>query len=277
MAISLSSLRSSRVVRPPVCLFYAGDGDCKTSLASEFPSPIYLRTEGEEPPSDAPEMPTVDVTGWQDIEDTFTLLLTEEHNFKTVIVDTVDGIAPFVEEVTARRIGAASVNDNSKGSPAAFGNGFTESEVEWGRFMDGCAALSRAGMHVVLLGHRIIRNFKSPTTDPYDQYDVALNKRAAPAVRARCDVVGFMSRRVSLKEKEVGRNNKVAHAEGGKEVQIHTVGGAGFHAKNRYGLPDAITYRRGGGFAEMAQYFPGGPKYNPAASTNDNGEQKEAA
>lgn len=276
MAISLSNLRSSKVDRPPVCLFYAGDGDCKTSLASEFPTPIYLRSEGEEPPSDAPEMPTADITSWEDIEDTFNLLLTEEHEFKTVIVDTVDGIAPFVEAVTAQRIGAASINDNSKGSPAAFGNGFKESEVEWGQFMDGCAALSRAGMNVVILGHREIRNFKSPTTDPYDQYDVALNKRAAPIVRARCDLVGFMSRRVSLKEKEVSRNNKVTHAEGGKEVQIHTVGGAGFHAKNRYGLPEAVTYRRGSGYADMAPYFPGGAKYNPSAA-NDVGKTQEAA
>ncbi len=264
MAISLSDLKSSKSNKPPVCLFYAGDGDCKTSLAAEFPEPIYLRSEGEEPPSDVPEMPTADITSWDDIEDVFTQLLTEEHEFKTVIVDTIDGIAPFVEAVTAKRIGAASVSDNSKGSPASFGNGYKESEVEWGRFMDGCAALSKAGMNVVLLGHREIRNFKSPTTDPYDQYDVALNKRAAPVVRARCDVVAFMNRRVSLKEKEVGRNNKVAHAEGGKEVQIHTVGGAGFHAKNRFGLPDTITYKRGQGYAELAKYFPGGSNYNPS-------------
>lgn len=273
MAISLSNLKSSKSNKPPICLFYAGDGDCKTSLASEFPSPIYLRTDGEEPPSDVPEMPTADITCWDDIESVIGQLLEEEHEFKTVIVDTIDGIAPFVEAVTAQRIGAASVNDNSKGSPAAFGNGYKESEVEWGHFMAGCEALSRAGMNVVLLGHREIRNFKSPTTDPYDMYDVALNKRAAPVVRARCDVVAFMNRRVTLKEKEVSRNSKVTHAEGGKEIQILTVGGAGFHAKNRFGMPDAVTYRRGHGYSELAKYFPGGEKHNPTGA-NDNAQRE---
>ncbi len=52
MAISLSSLKSTKRNDPPVMLLYGVDGIGKTSLASEFPDPIYLATEGERPPSD---------------------------------------------------------------------------------------------------------------------------------------------------------------------------------------------------------------------------------
>lgn len=262
MAISLSRLKSTKRSDPPIVVLYGVDGIGKTSLAAEFPNPIYLATEGERPPSDV-EMATPEdengeqklIESWEDIESVFQELLTAEHDFKTVIIDSLDGLAPFVEGVTAARIGAASVDDNSKGSPAAFGNGYKESTVEWTHFMSGCEALSHAGIGVVLIAHNTIRNFKSPTTDPYDTYDIALNKLAAPVVRAKSDIVAFLNRRVSIKEKEVSRDKKVSHAEGGKEVLIYPAGGAAFHAKNRFGMPDSIPYRKGNGYAEMSKYW----------------------
>lgn len=272
MAISLSTLKSSKSNKPPICLFYAGDGDGKTSLAFEFPSPIYLHTSGERPPEDAQEVPAAEIGSWDDIQSIFNELITEQHDFKTVIFDTLDGAAPFVESITAARIGARSIDDNSKGSTAAFGAGYKESEVEWADLMVGCEALRDAGMNVVLLGHREIRNFKSPVVDPYDMYDVALNKRAAPVVRGRCDLVAFMNRRVTLKEKEIRKDVKHAHAEGGKEIQILPIGGAGYHAKNRYSMPDSIKYVKGHGYEELNKYFQKG-----RTSSNDNAATKETA
>jgi len=273
MAISLSSLKSTKRNDPPVMLLYGVDGIGKTSLAAEFPNPIYLPTEGERPPSDV-EMkgPVYDdgkpraVDSYDEVLQWFELLLTEDHDYKTVIVDSLDGLEPLVDRVTAARIGAASVTDNSKGSPAAFGNGIVETRVEWGEFMSACNALVQGGMNVVLLAHPEIKRFDSPVTDPYDRYLVKLNKHASAVVRERCDIVGFMNRRVSLKSKEVGIKKEVTHAEGGKEIQIHLNEGAGFLAKNRYGMPDTITYRKGKGYEELSKYW------LPAAS-----EQKEAA
>ena len=265
MAISLSSLKSTKRNDPPITLLYGVDGIGKTSLAAEFPNPIYLFTDGERPPSDI-DLPTptneggdpVALSSFKDVLDWFALLLTEQHEYGTVIVDSLDGLEPLVDATTATRIGASSVTDNSKGSPAAFGNGIVETRVEWGEFMAACSALSRAGIYVVLLVHPEIKRFDSPVTDPYDRYIVKLNKHASAVVRERCDVVGFLNRRVSLKTKEVGMRKEVTHAEGGKEVQIHLNEGAGFLAKNRYGMPDAVQYRKGQGFTELAKYWPGG-------------------
>ncbi|MDH1271593.1 ATP-binding protein [Rhizobium pusense] len=52
MAISLSSLKSTKRADPPVILLYGVDGIGKTSLAAEFPDALYLPTEGERTPSD---------------------------------------------------------------------------------------------------------------------------------------------------------------------------------------------------------------------------------
>jgi hypothetical protein len=256
MAISLTSLRSTTRQKPPITLLYGVDGVGKSSLAAEFPDAIYISTAGERPPSDVDLATPGDVETWEDLKNVVGELITEEHEFKTVIFDSLDGLEPIINAETCARIGADSIGSNDKGSPAAFGQGDVQGDVEWGEFMDACTALTDRGIAVVLLAHPEIKRFDSPVTDPYDRYQVKLRKRAAALVRERSDIVAFLNYRVSLKSKEVGIKKEVTHAEGGKERQIHLTEGAGFVAKNRYSMPDAITYRKGKGYEELAKYFP---------------------
>lgn len=259
MAISLSSLRSSKSNNPPIVLLYGVDGIGKTSLAAEWPSPLYLTTEGERAPSDV-DMPTGDVESLNDLFDVFGELLdTDEsggaaHGFKTVIIDSLDGLEPLVWAATCARLGINSVEE------AGFGKGYVEADSEWNEYLAAVGALARAGINVVQLAHPEIVRFDSPTSDPYSRYQPKLHKRANALVREKSDVVAFLNYRVSIKEKEVARQTKIAHAEGGKERQIHLNEGAGFNAKNRYGMPDTIVFRKGNGYTELAKFWPSGEK-----------------
>lgn len=250
MALSISNLRSSKRADPPVILLYGVDGIGKTSLAAEFPDPIYLATEGERPPSDV-DLPTPGtIESFDDLLDVFGELLTTEHDRKTVIIDSLDGLEPLVWSATCRRLGIDSIES------AGFGKGYVEADTEWNELLAGAAALTQAGICVVMLAHPEVIRFDSPITDPYSRYQPKLHKRANALVREKSDIVAFMNYRISIKEKEVARQTKVAHAEGGKERQVHLAEGAGFNAKNRYSAPDSITYRKGNGYAELAKYFP---------------------
>lgn len=250
MAISLSSLRSSKSTNPPIVLLYGVDGIGKTSLAAEFPSPVYLPTEGERPPSDV-DIPTPGtITSLAELFDVFGELLEQPHGFKTVIIDSLDGLEPLIWRATCARLGLNSIEE------AGFGKGYVEADTEWNDYLGGVAALAQSGLYVVQLAHPEIIRFDSPTTDPYSRYQPKLHKRANALVREKADVVAFMNYRISIKEKEVARQTKVSHAEGGKERQVHLNEGAGFNAKNRYSMPDAVSYRKGQGFAELAKYWP---------------------
>lgn len=249
MAISLRSLKSSKTDHPPIVLLYGVGGIGKTSLAAEWPSPLYLPTEGERPPSDVDMATPGTIESFDDLLNIFGELLTTEHEFKTVIIDSLDGLESLVWAATCARLGVASIEE------PGFGKGYVEADSEWKEYLGAIGALRLAGINVVQLAHPEIARFDSPTSDPYSRYGVKLHKRGNALVREQADIVGFLNYRVSLKEKEVGPKKKITHAEGGKERQIHLNEGAGYLAKNRFSMPDTITYAKGRGYADLSKHW----------------------
>ena len=270
MAISLSSLKSTISDNPPVLVVYGVDGVGKTTLASEFPDPIYLPTEGERAPSGV-DMPTPGtIESLNDLFDIFAELLTQDHDRKTVIIDSLDGLESLIWKATCARLGIASIE------AADFGKGYVEADTEWSEYLSAISELARNGIAVVQIAHPSIIRFDSPTTEPYSRYTTKMHKRANSMVRERCDIVAFMDYRISLKEKEVAPKTKITHAVGGRERQIHLAERAGFQAKNRYDMPDMIKYTSGNGYAELSKFFPA-PKGKLTAASNDNASQEHAA
>jgi hypothetical protein len=249
LAISLSSLKSSKTDHPPIVLLYGVDGIGKTSLAAEWPSPLYLPTEGERPPADVDMATPGTIESFEDLLNVFGELLTTEHDFKTVIIDSLDGLESLVWAATCARLNVNSIEE------PGFGKGYVEADTEWKEYLGAIAALRLADINVVQLAHPEIVRFDSPVTDPYSRYGVKLHKRGNALVREQADIVGFLNYRVSLKEKEVGPKKKITHAEGGKERQIHLNEGAGYLAKNRFSMPDTITYAKGRGYADLSKHW----------------------
>lgn len=251
MAISLSALRSSKSTKPPVVVLYGVDGIGKTSLAAEWPDPLYLPTEGERPPSDVDMATPGTVKSLDDLWNVVGELLAGGHDFKSLIIDSLDGLEGLIWQATCARLGVSSIEE------PGYGRGYVEADTEWREYLAAMAELQQAGIAVVQLAHPEIVRFDSPTTDPYSRYTIKLHKRGNALVREQADVVAFLNYRVTLKEKEVAPKKTITHAEGGKERQIHLVEGAGFVAKNRFSMPDTVRYTKGQGYAELSKYFPG--------------------
>lgn len=252
-------LKSSKKKNHPVLAVYGTPGVGKTSLAFEFPEPIYLYVDGEEPSDGIDWRDRADeIKSFAGLLDTFDELLTNDHPFKTIIIDSLDKVEPMVWEATCARNGWDTIDSNDKGSPTSFGKGYLGADVEWREYHDAVGALSRAGFYVIQILHSQTKPFKDPLVDDYDRYRPKLQARALDLVIENCKALLFLNRRTSVKQIDKGFGKKEAKPEGmsGSERIIHTDERAGFLAKNRLaGAPAQITYKPGQGFAELSKYF----------------------
>lgn len=251
-------LKSSKRITAPVLAVYGTPGVGKSSLASEFPNPIYLYVDGEEPP-DGVDIPNDEITSFDGLLDTFADLLNEEHDFKTVIIDSLDKVEPMVWAATCARNNWETIDSNDKGSPTAFGKGYLAADDDWRDYFEAVSALSRAGIYVVQILHSEAKRFDDPMVDSYDRYKPKLQKRAMELVVENCKALLFLNRRTSLKQVDQAFTNKKVskpEAMSGAERVIYTDERAGFLAKNRFqGMPGSIPYKLGKGFEELSKYF----------------------
>lgn len=232
MAISLATLKRKGVVKPPMMILYGVAGFGKTTFAAGATNPVFLCVEkglGQL------ETPHWDIATYGEMMEAIGSLYSEEHDRKTVVLDSLDWAEPLVWQETCRRNAWKSIED------ASYGKGYLAAVDTWRELLDGLAALrDERGMTVVMLAHEKIKRFDSPETEPYDRYQIKLHEKAAAIVQEQCDIVAFGNYRVSIKSTDTGFNKKVTRAVGGAQRVIYMEERPAFHAKNRYSLPASI-------------------------------------
>ena len=95
MAIALSDLKKVRADKPPRILIYGPPGIGKTSLSSEFPSNVFLQIEDGTP--GGIELDSFGkLSSFSDCMDALQALYVEDHNFKTIVIDSVTELQKHV-------------------------------------------------------------------------------------------------------------------------------------------------------------------------------------
>lgn len=251
MAINLKTLKSSKSTLPPRVLIHAVEGVGKTSLAAEWPAPVYLPTPGEATP-DGIEIPAFDpVTSWAEVVENMGQLCNDEHDFKTLIIDTADGLEPLIWRETAAQNKWESIET------PGYGKGYLAADTVWRRLLQGCDYLrTHRGMTTILLAHSDRVSHEEPGVQPYKRYDLRLQKRAQAILCDWSDYIFFVNSKVEIATVDAGFNKKSTHAKGGGTRWIYTDARPAFVAKNRGAdMPDQVMYRRGSGFASLAPHM----------------------
>ncbi len=251
MAISIANLRTIVPTHKPRTLIYGPEGIGKTSLAAEYPSPVFLQAE-DSAVEGVSFKSFGHLTSFEEFMEAVTELYNADHTFETVVVDTVDALQPLVQAATCKRNNWADIET------PGFGKGYIATDVEWSDVIKGLNALrTDRNMNIVLLGHSEIQRFDDPAAASYSRYDFRLQKRAHDAIADEMDCIFFINQDPTIKVEKQGFNKERARAEGGFQRWIYTERRPVWNAKNRYNMPSQILYDKGRGYQAMKQYFPG--------------------
>lgn len=258
MAFDLKQLQAGGEIKPPRILIYGVQGIGKTDFAASFPAPIVVQTEdglaGFPNVVATPVCKTYeDVMGW------LTTLATTPHEFKTLVIDSMDWFEPLIYRAVCRKANVSSLEE------LKYGKGYVMAMDFWRDFIDAINYLrNECDMAIVEVSHSSVKRYNSPENDPYDRYQVKLYDKAAELLQEHSDLVIFCNYRVIVQQKDAGGfNNKVNKAVGGQQRFMYTQERPAFHAKARYDMPAEILMEKGKAFAALAPYI---PYYNQKAT-----------
>lgn len=255
MTLSLDSLTQSEH-EPPNMIIYGPRGVGKTTFAASAPDPVMIRTErvGHFPGVQMfPQSGTFD-----EVLEALTVLASEEHSFRTLIVDSLD----WLEQLIWAHLIAVRPTDE-KGRKVSdiqdygYGKGFGYALDYWMSYLKAVEFLrTKKEMTIIQIAHSEVRRFDDPTSDSYDRYQLKLHKGASERLQEGADAVLFAQARHATTKETVGFNNEKTRAVGQGDRVLYTDARPAFDAKNRFGLPYEIPMPAENGFEQLSRFIP---------------------
>lgn len=240
MATFLSSLEAPRGQRPIIATLVGEGGMGKTTLAASFPAPVILRVEDGTASlvgrNDVALTPVMQSS--KEVLDAIAALGTEEHPFRTVIIDSVTQLNTIIEaEIVAQDGKAKSINQAMGGYGA--GHSAVSERHRTVREWAGRLA-SHVGMNVVFIAHADSETVELPDADPYTRYTIRMHRKSVSHYSDNVDLVGF----IKLKTFTTGDGErKRAHSDGARIITCYPT--PSHISKNRFGIERDLPFVKG--------------------------------
>ena len=224
----------------PAIVLYGTRGIGKTSTAAQLDAPIFFAVEkglGRN------AVPHINRESYDEVILDLKALIAEEHNFKTLVIDTIDRLEQLLFEKIAKSHGKATIAE------IGFGKGYEEAASLFAALLRGLDILrNKKNMTIILLGHSKVKSINDPTAESYDKYQLALNDKTSKVFCDWADAILFVDYNKDIVD---------GKAVGGIKKHLITGGKVAIEAKNRAGLPDKMDFTNINALKEVVEKMKG--------------------
>lgn len=237
-------------------VIYGPEGIGKSTLAAQFPKPLFIDTEGS--------TGNLNVNRFEDKPTSWTMLTNYIEYVKqnpqvceTLAIDTMDWAERLCVEDILNTYGKKGIED------FGYGNGYVYVAEAIGRFLNTLQELIDKDIcNVVLNCHAQLKKFEQPDeAGSYDRYELKLGKKTssqtAPLVKEWADMILFCNYETYAVAAD--KDGKKFKAQGGQRV-MYTTHHPCWDAKNRADLPPKIPLD----YAQIAHVIEHTPAASPA-------------
>lgn len=248
----MGSIKITRgaTVKPQKVVVYGPEGIGKTTLAAQFPDPLFIDTEGGTEGYDVAR--TQAPQSWTALKD-LVRAVAAERPCGTLVLDTAD----WAERLLCAELCAK--NKWASMEALNYGKCWQYALEEFGRLLDLLTDVRDAGMNVVVTAHATVSKFDQPDeAASYDRWTMKMYRKDAGLLKEWADALLFVNYKTVVEMVGEGFSAK-GKARGAKRT-IFTTHHAAWDAKNRWGLPDEVPL----GYEAIAPHVPSPTAPQPA-------------
>ena len=229
---TLDHIITRKRMKPLRVLLYGPGGIGKSYWAAQWNNSVILDLEDGLGGIDCASLPMRDAE-WEDILHALNMLAQEKHDYKTVVIDSLDWLERLMHHDICNQRGCVSIGD------LQYGAGYVQALSYFEKLVKYMELLREKGMNTVLICHAATKDVKDPTTQLYSKWQLALHQKAAEKMFQWSDCTLFAKQEINIltEKKDFGGQRKRA---GGGERRMYCNDAPTYQAKNRYDLPDEM-------------------------------------
>lgn len=233
---------------PTRMLLHSVEGFGKTTLAAFFPKPAFICGERAFPRDLGFAPYHSEPKSWEEVLGAVRFLIETPHDFETLVFDTFDWIDPLIQRYVCNRDSGRKTEMNPKSwqlesiEDYGFGKGYIVVAEEVRRLLSLLDELqAKRRMHVVVLMHSWVKEFKNPAGDNFDRWQPKMHERSARVLVEWAENVLFGYFEV-LATKDDPKDKKAKGVSTNRRI-LGTRHSALYDAKNRFNLPDTVELK----------------------------------
>ena len=263
--------------RPLRVVVIGAPGIGKTTFGASAPKCVVMPVEEGLGITGADALPAP--KSFDDVIGQLMELAKEPHDFKTLVVDAIDGIEPYIFENIVADAKPTKSGPIKSIADIGFNKGYVEADTHWVRLFSGFDYLrAERDMNIIVISHVQTVYYDDPTLGSFFRFEPNLHKRAVPFLTKWSDLIAFMDTERTLTDKGDERRS-ITTAMSSQTRFLHVTDSGPFIAKNRFGIAGPLKIPAEDGWSvlrnEVAAAYKA--KAAPKKKTTKTTKKKEAS